>query len=259
MTWTRDAETVVPPGWAGGVEMSIVIFLILNQLLVDFGDAFVFDLSLRFHKIKPSCYSKSDALCLSTTRSACRSWCRSNVVSRIRATVPLPQEAYQPAAITTNPDFPWTFRGRVWFQPAIVRASAAGTVAPGVTTVSFFGWTLGGIVCLEYDTNSYSLLRTHHFFSSVAQLPPPITFRYDSSPAGAYLEVVEMGAIVTTFGGGIGQWGSRLWVSTVQAEELCRAVWGVPAELRPIRFARRSVPNHRPKMRTDPPLYSLMK
>jgi hypothetical protein len=119
-------------------------------------------------------------------------------------------------AITS--EFPWAFEGRVWFQPALVRAPATPEVAPGVTCLSLFGWTLGGVVCLEYD----------------------------ASPAGPYLEVVEMGALVASSGGGVGQWGSRLWVSTAPAEELCRAVWGVPAELRPLRFARRSaaVPAH---------------
>jgi hypothetical protein len=57
-----------------------------------------------------------------------------------------------------------------------------------------------------------------------------------------------MGALVASDGGGVGQWGTRLWVSTAPAEELCRAVWGVPAELRPIRFA--------PRCTTLPPIIS---
>ena len=72
----------------------------------------------------------------------------------------------------------------------------------GVSAVAALGWTLGGVVTLEYD----------------------------ESPVGAYREYVTMGALVTKRGA-VGQWGSRLCVSTPTAEAVCREVWGVPAQL----------------------------
>ena len=57
-----------------------------------------------------------------------------------------------------------------------------------------------------------------------------------------------MGALVgTTRGGGmVGQWGSRLYVSTQVAEQVCRDVWAVPAEVADIRFTE----NNNDKTRT---------
>ena len=101
--------------------------------------------------------------------------------------------------------YPWRFDGRLWFRPALVRAP---TELPGdVSAVSLFGWTVGGVVALEYD----------------------------ESPVGPYREYVTMGAVVSKRGT-LGQWGSRLFVSTKQAEEVCKRVWAVPAEVRPIEF-----------------------
>ncbi|CAE7662711.1 unnamed protein product, partial [Symbiodinium sp. CCMP2456] len=107
-----------------------------------------------------------------------------------------------------NADVPqWTFEGRVWFRPAIVQCPPAPPAAQ-VSFLSLFGWTLGGTVCLEYDV----------------------------SPCGAYREVVDMGSLVLGRGGALGQWGSRLCVSSKEAEVLCQQVWQVPAEERTIYF-----------------------
>ncbi|KAJ1458553.1 hypothetical protein M885DRAFT_513053 [Pelagophyceae sp. CCMP2097] len=108
------------------------------------------------------------------------------------------------AALAPSPG--WEFTGRFAFAPALVRAEAAAT-PPGVDVVSLFGWTLGGFVALEYD----------------------------SSPVGPYLEVVDMGAVVFK-GGGIGQWGRELTVSTAAAEKVCKKTWGVPARRANIGF-----------------------
>lgn len=105
-----------------------------------------------------------------------------------------------------NADFPWRFDGRLWFRPALVRAPE-GELPDGVTPVALFGWTIGGVVALEYD----------------------------ESPVGPYREYVTMGTLVTKRGA-IGQWGSRLFVSTRPAEEVCQRVWDVPAEVRRITF-----------------------
>ena len=102
--------------------------------------------------------------------------------------------------------YPWRFDGRLWFRPALVRMPEEPL--PGnVAAVGLFGWTVGGVVCLEYDV----------------------------SPVGPYREYVTMGSLVTKRGA-LGQWGSRLFVSTRQAEEVCQRVWAVPAEVRDITF-----------------------
>ena len=103
-------------------------------------------------------------------------------------------------------DYPWRFDGRLWFRPALVRAPS--TLPGGLSAVSLFGWTIGGVVCLEYDV----------------------------SPVGPYREYVTMGSMVSKRGA-LGQWGSRLFVSTSAAEEVCQRVWAVPAEVRAIDFA----------------------
>lgn len=112
-------------------------------------------------------------------------------------------------ALAADPDKPpqWVFEGRVWFRPALVRCPAASP-ASGIGFLNLLGWTLGGLVCLEYD----------------------------ASPCGPYLEVVDMGSLVLSSSGTAGQWGSRLCVSSRTAEELCKATWAVPAEERSIAF-----------------------
>lgn len=105
-----------------------------------------------------------------------------------------------------EPDFPYLFDGRIWFRPALVQVPQDGPPA-GVNCISLFGWTLGGVVALEYD----------------------------ESPVGPYCEYVTMGSLVTKRGA-VGQWGSRLYVSTAPAEAVCQDVWDVPAELANIEF-----------------------
>jgi hypothetical protein len=65
---------------------------------------------------------------------------------------------------------------------------------------------------------------------------------------GPYLEYVTMGSVVTKRGA-LGQWGSRLYVSSAPAEAICKQVWGVPAETAEIEFAE--VPPSR--SRSPPP------
>ena len=113
------------------------------------------------------------------------------------------------AAENGNSDYPWQFEGRLWFRPALVRVTSdSDRPPPSVSILSIFGWTLGGVVALEYD----------------------------DSPVGPYREYVTMGAVVSKRGG-VGQWGSSLYVSTDVAQRVCEDVWGVPAELADIDFA----------------------
>jgi hypothetical protein len=123
------------------------------------------------------------------------------------------------SAITVSPtenglddEYPWCFTGRLWFRPALVRIPSRSNPSdpvtpPSVSILSLFGWTLGGTVALEYD----------------------------DSPVGPYLEYVTMGAVVNK-SGALGQWGSRLYVSTKEAEQVCREIWKVPAESADITF-----------------------
>jgi hypothetical protein len=116
-------------------------------------------------------------------------------------------------------DYPWCFTGRLWFRPALVRVPVPSTnnnnnknladpsPPPSVSVLNIFGWTIGGTVALEYDT----------------------------SPVGPYKEYVTMGALVSKRGA-VGQWGSRLYVSTEVAEDVCRDVWGVPAQVADMDF-----------------------
>jgi len=113
-----------------------------------------------------------------------------------------------------SPEYPYLFRGRLWFRPALVKLQDSNVEAlensGHISILNIGGYTLGGTVALEYD----------------------------ESPVGPYREYVSMGALVaTTRGGGmVGQWGSRLYVSTKIAEEICQQVWTVPAEVDNIDF-----------------------
>jgi len=118
------------------------------------------------------------------------------------------------AEIQPEAHFPWSFTGRVRFRPALVQAPEE-PVADGVQAVSLLGVTLGGSVCLQYDT----------------------------SPVGPYLEVVQMAAAVfserlwTT-----ALWGCRLMVSTDEADSANGDNWGVPSERRDITFEEEGEP-----------------
>lgn len=114
---------------------------------------------------------------------------------------------------STDPEYPYQFTGRLWFSPSIVKVPTTtknntnALSSKSVTPLSLFGYTLGGTVTLEYDT----------------------------SPVGPYKEFVTMSSLVMK-NGAIGQWGSRLYVSTQEAEDVCKDVWGVPAEVANIEF-----------------------
>ncbi len=110
---------------------------------------------------------------------------------------------------SADPEYPYQFTGRLWFCPSIVKLPKITDAlsSKSVDFLSLFGYTLGGTVTLEYDT----------------------------SPVGPYKEFVTMSSLVTK-NGAIGQWGSRLYVSTQEAEDVCKDIWGVPAEFANIEF-----------------------
>jgi len=123
-----------------------------------------------------------------------------------------------------DPNYPWRFEGRFIFRPALVRVpSNDDDLPPCSKLLSLFGYTLGGSVVLEYDV----------------------------SPVGPYREYVNMGGVVAlgqvniaesvddtnqmTYLG-LGQWGTNLYVSTQEADDVCKEVWGVPSALADIEF-----------------------
>lgn len=123
---------------------------------------------------------------------------------------------------STDPEYPYQFTGRLWFSPSLVKipnednvTTTNQLVSKNVQVLSLFGYTLGGKVTLEYDT----------------------------SPVGPYKEYVTMSSLVFK-NGSIGQWGSRLYVSTQEAEDVCKQVWGVPAEVANIEFNEKDSPNN---------------
>jgi hypothetical protein len=73
-------------------------------------------------------------------------------------------------------EYPWRFSGRLWFRPSLVPVPTSENQKPSppppVSILSLFGWTLGGVVALEYD----------------------------DSQVGPYREYVTMGAIVSKRG-----------------------------------------------------------
>ena len=125
-------------------------------------------------------------------------------------------------------EYPWCFTGRLWFRPALVRVPSSEDPSdpnppPSVSIVNLFGWTIGGTVSLEYDT----------------------------SPVGPYREYVTMGAVVSKRGA-LGQWGSRLYVSTQTAEDVCVDVWGVPAQVAEIDFVEGDASSSSLRVETAP-------
>lgn len=124
-------------------------------------------------------------------------------------------------------DYPWRFEGRLWFRPALVRVPPPDSdlrPPPSVSMLNLFGWTVGGVVALEYD----------------------------ESPVGPYREYVTMGSVVSKRGA-LGQWGSKLYVSTDVAQRVCEDVWGVPATLADIEFEEKGVGGAPTSLQVDCP------
>lgn len=108
-------------------------------------------------------------------------------------------------------EFPWLFSGRAVMQPALVRVNSQQSNEK-IVPLSFFGWTLGGTVALEYD----------------------------ESPVGPYREFVTLGGLaIYPHSSGrllVGQFGSNLYVNKKQAETLCQQVWDLKATPAEINF-----------------------
>ena len=108
------------------------------------------------------------------------------------------------------PPPPWEFpNARVWYQPTFVPVQAARAVTPtsGLTLLSLFGWTLGGVFVVEWQ----------------------------DSPVGPYQEVAVLSGLVAR-GLSIGAWASHIVVTTDTAVLAGRSVFGLPARQGSIDF-----------------------
>ena len=109
-----------------------------------------------------------------------------------------------------SPPPPWAFpNARVWYQPTFVPVQAARAVTPGsgLTLLSLFGWTLGGVFVVEWA----------------------------DSPIGPYQEVAVLSGLVAR-GLSIGAWASHIVVTTDDAVVSGRSFYGLPARQGSIKF-----------------------
>ena len=116
-----------------------------------------------------------------------------------------------PSSQQPLPSPPFVFpNARILYQPTLVRVDAASVVTPtssGLTLLSVFGWTLGGVFAVEWT----------------------------SSPIGPYREVAVLsGLVYKDFG--IGAWASHIVVTTPEAVEAGRELFGLPATLGTLEF-----------------------
>lgn len=106
---------------------------------------------------------------------------------------------------------PWSFpNARVLYQPTLVRVEAARAVTPsrGVGMLSLFGWTLGGVFVVEWT----------------------------ASPVGPYREVAVLSGLVAREAR-IGAWASHIVVTTPDAVEAGREIFGLPTRLGSVSFS----------------------
>ena len=168
--------------------------------------------------------------------------------------------------------YPYLFEGRLWFRPAIVRVPEQLPLS--VQSINLFGYSIGPHLCLRLNDalravaltfmtlcgSLYTCIRfknkcvldpVYLFYfidmssrfadcewahtNTRARTGGVVSLEYDESPVGPYYEYVTMGSLVYKRGF-LGQWGSRLFVSTQPAEEVCRRIWEVPAEQAEISF-----------------------
>lgn len=114
------------------------------------------------------------------------------------------------------PPPPWRFsNARILYQPTLVPVEAARKVTPssGLSLLSLFGWTLGGIFVVDWT----------------------------SSPIGPYREVAILSGLVTSsrypiVEHGIGAWASHIVVDSIEAAESGRDLFGLPTNVGLVEF-----------------------
>ncbi len=134
--------------------------------------------------------------------AACLAWTPAPTRQPRRLAARIDDDAYPPA--------PWSFsNARVLYQPTLVRTSAARAVTPrdGLTLLSVFGYTLGGVFVVDWT----------------------------DSPVGPYREVAVLSGLVAR-GFSIGAWASHIVVTTPASVGGGRAVFGLPTVLGSVDF-----------------------
>ena len=112
------------------------------------------------------------------------------------------------AAASALPPPPWAFpRARLLYQPTLVREADARANTPlgegsGLRLLSLFGWTLGGVFAVEWR----------------------------DSPLGPYREVAVLSGLVVSSDLRLGAWASHIVVTSPEAAEAGRCVFGLPAQ-----------------------------
>ena len=128
--------------------------------------------------------------------------------ARVTSTTALSQDV--------DPAFPYKFKGRCIFVPSLVRLPEDNNLPSGISVLNLAGWTVGGTVVLEYDESAVGYYREWVDLGGLA------LYTRQSPQGQSFL---------------VGQYGSNLFVSRPEAEELCVNVWGLVAKGADIEFS----------------------
>lgn len=122
-----------------------------------------------------------------------------------------------PLADIAPPPPPWRFQAskihyqfhlfpedlaRKYTTPAQTTSDGNKNNPPPLTLLSFFGWTLGGVFCVEYS----------------------------DSPIGPYREVAILSSLVVDRRWNLGAWASHIYVDSKEAVKYGQRFWGLPAK-----------------------------
>ena len=118
-----------------------------------------------------------------------------------------------------DPAFPYKFKGRCIFVPSLVRLPEDNNLPSGISVLNLAGWTVGGTVVLEYDESAVGYYREWVDLGGLA------LYTRQSPQGQSFL---------------VGQYGSNLFVSRPEAEELCVNVWGLVAKRADIEFSEQT-------------------
>jgi len=132
----------------------------------------------------------------------CLAWTPAQTRQQRRLAAQIDDDTYPPA--------PWSFsNARVLYQPTLVRTSAARAVTPrdGLTLLSCFGYTLGGVFIVDWT----------------------------DSPVGPYREVAVLSGLVAR-GLSIGAWAAHIVVTTPASVSGGRQIFGLPTVMGTIDF-----------------------
>ena len=123
----------------------------------------------------------------------------------------MPRQLLSSAVAPLPPPPPWSFQVQgIYYQFRWIESERAKSYCPGnndLLLLSFGGYTLGGIFCVEYI----------------------------NTPIGSYREVAFLSSLVARRSG-IGAWASHILVDSTDAAKYGQEYWGLPAMVLPIDF-----------------------